>query len=56
MYKMAPSLGFLILVPFYFYEMLVAFVQAFVFLALTAAFTGIITNTGDHGGGEKATH
>jgi len=53
MYKMAPNFGFIILVPFYFYELLVAFVQAFVFLALTAAFTGIITNSGDHHSGEE---
>lgn len=56
MYKMAPNLGFLILVPFYFYELLVAFVQAFVFLALTAAFTGIITNSGDHSAEAKDAH
>jgi F-type H+-transporting ATPase subunit a len=47
-YKMAPNFAFLTLVPFYFYELLVAAVQAFVFFALTAAFTGILTNTGDH--------
>jgi len=56
MYKMWPDLGFLILVPFYFYELLVAFVQAFVFLALTAAFTGIITNSGDHSAEAKDAH
>jgi F-type H+-transporting ATPase subunit a len=56
MYKMAPNFGFIILVPFYFYELLVAFVQAFVFLALTAAFTGIITNSGDHSGEAKDAH
>jgi F-type H+-transporting ATPase subunit a len=56
MYKMAPNFGFLILVPFYFYELLVAFVQAFVFLALTAAFTGIITNSGDHSAEAKDAH
>jgi len=54
MYKMAPNFGFIILVPFYFYELLVAFVQAFVFLALTAAFTGIITNSGDHSSEAKS--
>jgi F-type H+-transporting ATPase subunit a len=51
-YKMAPNLAFITLVPFYFYELLVAFVQAFVFFVLTAAFTGLITNdknqTADH--------
>lgn len=48
MYKMAPNFAFLILVPFYFYELLVAFVQAIVIFALTAAFTGMLTNSGDH--------
>jgi F-type H+-transporting ATPase subunit a len=48
-YKMAPNLAFITLVPFYFYELLVAAVQAFVIFALTAAFTGIITNSDDHG-------
>jgi F-type H+-transporting ATPase subunit a len=47
-YKMAPNFAFLLLVPFYFYELLVACVQAFVFFVLTAAFTGIMTNSGDH--------
>ena len=39
--------------PVYFYELLVAFVQAFVFFVLTAVFTGIFTNprtTHLHGG------
>lgn len=54
MYKLAPNFAFIILVPFYFYELLVAFVQAFVLFALTAAFTGILTNTGDHSPEEKA--
>jgi len=53
MYKLAPNFAFLILVPFYFYELLVAFVQAFVFFALTAAFTGMITNSGDSHGSEE---
>lgn len=47
-YKMAPNFAFLTLVPFYFYELLVAVVQAFVFFVLTAAFTGLITNTSNH--------
>jgi F-type H+-transporting ATPase subunit a len=57
MYHLAPNFAFLILVPFYFYELLVAFVQTFVIFALTAAFTGIITNADDDhssGAGEKA--
>lgn len=48
MYKMAPNFAFLTLVPFYFYELLVAVVQAFVFFVLTAAFTGLITNDSNH--------
>jgi F-type H+-transporting ATPase subunit a len=55
MYKLAPNFAFIILVPFYFYELLVAFVQTFVIFALTAAFTGIITNAGDHAPEEKET-
>ncbi len=47
-YKMAPNFAFIALVPFYFYELLVAVVQAFVFFVLTAAFTGLITNTSNH--------
>jgi F-type H+-transporting ATPase subunit a len=47
-YKMAPKFAFLTLVPFYFYELLVAVVQAFVFFVLTAAFTGLITNDTSH--------
>jgi F-type H+-transporting ATPase subunit a len=53
MYKLAPNFAFIILVPFYFYELLVAFVQAFVIFALTAAFTGMLTNTG-HAEAENA--
>jgi F-type H+-transporting ATPase subunit a len=49
-YKMSPNLGFIFLVPFYFYELLVALVQAFVFFVLTAAFTGLITNQSTHPG------
>jgi F-type H+-transporting ATPase subunit a len=47
-YKMGPNFAFITLVPFYFYELLVAVVQAFVFFVLTAAFTGLITNTSNH--------
>ena len=47
-YKMSPNFAFLTLVPFYFYELLVAIVQAFVFFVLTAAFTGLITNSSPH--------
>ena len=56
MYKMAPNFAFIILVPFYFYELMVAFVQAFVFFALTAAFTGMLTNSGDHSSDNHDAH
>lgn len=51
-YHMAPKIGFITLVPCYFYELLVGFVQAFVFFVLTAVFTGIFTNTDGHGADE----
>jgi F-type H+-transporting ATPase subunit a len=47
-YHMNPSIGFITLIPCYFYELLVAFVQAFVFFVLAAVFTGIFTNTDGH--------
>jgi F-type H+-transporting ATPase subunit a len=53
-YKMSPNFAFLTLVPFYFYELLVAIVQAFVFFVLTAAFTGLITNSTPHNQEEAA--
>ena len=53
-YKMAPNWAFVTLVPFYFYELLVAIVQAFVFFVLTAAFTGLITNDSNHSKGKDA--
>jgi F0F1-type ATP synthase membrane subunit a len=56
MYHMAPNFGFLIITPFYFYELLVALVQAFVFFVLTAAFTGIITNDTSHSSDDKEGH
>jgi F-type H+-transporting ATPase subunit a len=55
-YHMAPNISFLTLVPFYFYELLVAVVQAFVFFVLTATFTGLIANQPDHGDSENKTH
>ena len=55
-YRMAPNIAFISLVPCYFYELLVAFVQAFVFFVLTAVFTGIFTNSDDHSTEEKAAH
>jgi len=55
-YKMAPHLAFITLIPCYFYELLVAFVQAFVFFVLTAAFTGIFTSADDHSTETKESH
>src|SRR6202012_5453359 len=55
-YHMAPNIAFITLVPCYFYELLVAFVQAFVFFVLTAVFTGIFTNTDDHSSEAKDGH
>ena len=52
-YHMAPNIAFITLVPCYFYEFLVAFVQAFVFFVLTAVFTGIFTASGDHSSDAK---
>jgi F-type H+-transporting ATPase subunit a len=56
MYKLSPNFAFLILTPFYFYELLVAVVQAFVFFVLTAAFTGLITNDTSHSSNDKDGH
>jgi F-type H+-transporting ATPase subunit a len=47
-YKLAPHFAFLLLVPFYFFELLVAFIQAFVFCVLTAVFTGVMCNNEEH--------
>jgi len=47
-YRMSPNFAFILLVPFYFYELLVAVVQTLVFFMLTAAFTGIFTKSEDH--------
>jgi F-type H+-transporting ATPase subunit a len=55
-YRMAPNIAFITLIPCYFYELLVAFVQAFVFFVLTAVFTGIFTNTDDHSTEAKDAH
>ena len=55
-YKMAPNFSFILLVPFYFYELLVAVVQAFVFFVLTAAFTGLIANKPDHSSEAEKNH
>jgi len=42
MSKLIPSLGWLLPIPFYFMELLVGFVQALVFMLLTAVFTMLI--------------
>jgi F-type H+-transporting ATPase subunit a len=55
-YKMNPNFAFISLVPFYFYELLVAVVQALVFLYLTMAFTGMFTNSTDHSSQEGDNH
>lgn len=49
-YHMAPNWSFITLIPCYFYELLVAFVQAFVFYVLVIVFTGIFTNADEHAG------
>jgi F-type H+-transporting ATPase subunit a len=46
-----PALGWLIPIPFYFMELLVGFVQALVFMLLTAVFTVLMT-----GGDEEQGH
>ena len=40
--RLVPALGWLIPIPFYFLEVLVALVQALVFMLLTAVFTLLI--------------
>ena len=42
MARLVPALGWLLPVPFYFMELLVGFVQALVFMLLTAVFTMLI--------------
>jgi F-type H+-transporting ATPase subunit a len=42
MAKLVPGLGWLLPIPFYFMELLVGFVQALVFMLLTAVFTMLI--------------
>jgi F-type H+-transporting ATPase subunit a len=51
MSHMVPGLGWLLPIPFYFLEILVGFVQALVFMLLTAIFTLLIAQ---HGPGEEA--
>ncbi len=51
MSRLVPHLGWLIPVPFYFMELLVGFVQALVFMLLTAVFTMLMAphDEGSHG-------
>ncbi len=53
MSHIVPSLGWLIPIPFYFLELLVGFVQALVFMLLTAVFTLLIAQ---HETGHEAHH
>ena len=46
-----PSIGWLVQVPFYFLELLVGFVQAMVFMLLTAVFTLLICQHAEEGSG-----
>jgi F-type H+-transporting ATPase subunit a len=55
MAKLVPGFGWLFQIPFYFMELLVGFVQALVFMLLTAVFTMLICEH-DEEGQEKAAH
>jgi F-type H+-transporting ATPase subunit a len=49
MSKLVPGLGWLLPIPFYFMELLVGFVQALVFMLLTAVFTMLICQHEEEG-------
>jgi F-type H+-transporting ATPase subunit a len=51
MSHVVPSLAWLIPIPFYFLELLVGFVQALVFMLLTAVFTLLIAQHHEPGHG-----
>ncbi len=53
MSNLIPGLGWLLPIPFYFMELLVGFVQALVFMLLTAVFTMLIC---EHEEGHEAAH
>jgi F-type H+-transporting ATPase subunit a len=53
MAKLVPGFGWLLPIPFYFMELLVGFVQALVFMLLTAVFTMLIC---EHEEGHEAAH
>ncbi len=52
MARLVPGFGWLLPIPFYFMELLVGFVQALVFMLLTAVFTLLICQHEDEGHGE----
>jgi F-type H+-transporting ATPase subunit a len=52
MSKLVPGLGWLLPIPFYFMELLVGFVQALVFMLLTAVFTMLICQHDESHGSE----
>ncbi|HYV27735.1 MAG TPA: F0F1 ATP synthase subunit A, partial [Candidatus Eisenbacteria bacterium] len=54
MARIVPGLGWLVPIPFYFLEVLVGFIQALVFMLLTAVFTLLICTHEE--GHEKAHH
>ena len=56
MANMVPALGWLLPIPFIFLEVLVALVQALVFMLLTAVFTLLICTHEEGHGHEKARH
>jgi F-type H+-transporting ATPase subunit a len=53
MSKLVPHFGWLLPIPFYFMELLVGFVQALVFMLLTAVFTMLIC---EHDEGHETAH
>jgi F-type H+-transporting ATPase subunit a len=53
---LAKILGYLLPLPFYFMEVLVAFVQALVFMLLTSVFTAMMCKHEDDEGGESHAH
>lgn len=56
MLKVAPGFGWLLPIPFYFLELLVGFVQALVFMLLTAVFTLLMCQHGDEAPAAELEH
>jgi F-type H+-transporting ATPase subunit a len=56
MQQVVPALGWLVPIPFYFMELLVGLVQAFVFMLLTSVFTLLICSHDEDEHGEAAHH